>query len=200
MNRLTPSQIEALTELLAPHALSPDLYDDLLDHYCCAVEAEMAGGKDFAEATACATRQICPNGPQEIQSEYLHSHLKINPMKKFMYIISFIAAVGFTTGVLFKTLHLPGASVLIVPGTVLFVFTLLPLIFYNTYKSEKNPGSTAKIKVAFGYLGFSLVLVGFLFKMMHWPTAHIQLMLGIIMLNLVYFPLVFLKMYRRSAG
>ena len=121
-------------------------------------------------------------------------------MKKFMYVISFLAAVGFTTGVLFKTLHLPGAGILITVGTVLFVFTLLPLIFYNTYHNEKNPGSTAKIKAAFGYLGFSLVLVGFLFKMMHWPSAHIQLGLGIIMLNLVYFPLVFMKMYRRSVG
>lgn len=202
MKPLSTSQIEAIAEMLLAHKLSPQLHDDLLDHFCCAVEAEMHGGKNFAEALISASQQICPNGPQEIQLETLSLQTQPNnkPMKKFMYVASFIAAVGLTTGVLFKTMHWPGASILMLLGTILFVFALLPLIFYNVYHREQSTDVKLKLKVAFGYFGFALLAVGFLFKMLHWPTANVQIGLGIITLNLGYFPLVFLKMYRQSAG
>ncbi len=202
MKPLSTSQVDAIAEMLLAHKLSPQLHDDLLDHFCCAVEAEMHGGKNFAEALISASQQICPNGPQEIQSEtqYLHTQPNNNPMKKFMYVASFIAAVGLTTGVLFKTMHWPGASILMLLGTFLFVFALLPLIFYNAYHREQSADVKLRLKVAFGYFGFALLAAGFLFKMLHWPTANVQISLGIIILNLGYFPLVFLKMYRQSAG
>jgi len=43
---------------------------------------------------------------------------------------------GFITlaGVLFKVLHLPGASELIFIGVVLFIFAFLPLLFYGMYR------------------------------------------------------------------
>ncbi len=121
-------------------------------------------------------------------------------MKKFMHIASFFAAVSLTTGLLFKNMHWPGASILLLLGTFLFVFALLPLIFYKAYQREQSADVKLKLKVAFGYFGFALLAAGFLFKMLHWPTANVQIGLGIILLNLGYFPLVFLKMYRQSAG
>lgn len=202
MKPLSTSQVDAITQMLMAHKLSPHLHDDLLDHYCCTVEIEMARGSNFAEALTHATQQICPNGPQEIQLETLSLQTQPNkkPMKKFMYVASFIAAVGLTTGVLFKTMHWPGASILMLLGTILFVLALLPLIFYNAYQREQSIDVRLKLKVAFGYFGFALLAVGFLFKMLHWPTANVQIGLGIILLNLGYFPLVFLKMYRQSAA
>lgn len=201
MKPLSNQQVDAIAEMLLAHKLSTQLHDDLLDHYCCAVEAEMARGSNFAEALTHANRLICPNGPDEIQSEtqYLQSHLKNNPMKKFMYIASFLAPVSLTTSVLFKTYHLQGANMLLIMGTVLFIFALLPLIFYNVYRREPQADLQLKLKVAFGYMGFALFATGLLFKMLHWPTANVQFLLGIIILNLGYFPLLFWKMYRRSA-
>lgn len=200
MTPLSTTQVEAIAEMLKAQKLSQHLYEELLDHFCCATEAEMASGKNFAEALSIASQQICPNGPQEIQfeSESLTKQLKSNPMKKFMYMASFIAAVSLTTGALFKTLHWNGANILMLIGTILFVFALLPLIFYNAYQREHRAHLMLKLKVAFGYLGFALLAAGFLFKMLHWPTANVQIGLGIILLNLGYFPLVFLKMYRQS--
>lgn len=202
MSPLTHRQTETIAEMLDEKGLSPALRDDLLDHYCCAVEAEMAAGLDFAEALRTAGYRICPNGPEEIQFEtqHIHSQSKINPMKKFLYLASFFSVIALTTGMLFKLLHWPGANILMLTGTVLFVCTLLPLIFHNTYRTAENTDIKLRVKVISGYLGFACLALGLLFKNLHWPGANVILGSGILMLNFVYFPLAFLKMYRRSVN
>jgi hypothetical protein len=202
MKPLTQQQVDTITDMLDQKGLSPALRDDLLDHYCCAVETAMDAGVDFPEALATAGHHICPGGPEEIQFETLHilSQPKINPMKKFLYAISFLSVVGLTVGMFFKILHWPGANVLMLIGTVLLVSTLLPLFFHNMYRNADHADVKLKAKVISGYLGFACLALGILFKNLHWPGANVILGSGLIVLNLIYFPLVFLKMYRRSVG
>ena len=45
------------------------LYDDLLDHLCCAVEHKMGQGKDFEKAIHEAVDELAPCGLKEIQNE-----------------------------------------------------------------------------------------------------------------------------------
>jgi hypothetical protein len=159
--------------MLNQQGLSPALRDDLLDHYCCVVEAETAAGFNFAEALQTAGCKICPNRPELIQTEtqHLRSQSKINPMKKFLHFISFLSLVGITTGMLFKILNWPGANVLMLVGTVFFVFALLPLIFYNMYRGADQIDTRFKVKIIAGYIGFAFFAAGMLFKALHWPEA-----------------------------
>jgi len=202
MSPLTHRQIETIAEMLDEKGLSPALRDDLLDHYCCAVETEMAAGLNFTEALQTAGNKICPNGPEEVQFETQHilSQSKINPMKKFLYLVSFLSVVGLTVGMFFKILHWPGANMLMLGGTVLLVSTLLPLIFHNMYRTAERTDVKLRVKVISGYLGFACLALGLMFKNLHWPGANVILGSGILVLNLVYFPLAFLKMYRRSVN
>ncbi len=200
MSMLGHSEIAHISAMLDNKGLSPALREDLLDHYCCVVEMEMAAGAHFAEALHRATCTICPNGPEEIQLEthYLLTQAKNKPMKKFLYVSSFVSVVSITTGMLFKMFHWPGASILMLVGTVFFVFALLPLLFHNVYRSAVRIDAQLKVSVISGYLGFACLALGILFRLLHWPGANVILGSGIVLLNFLYFPLVFWKMYRRS--
>lgn len=111
------------------------LKEDLLDHFCCFVEEEMKWGSSFHEAYLKATKQICPNGFDEIQKEtiFLLNSKKIMTMKKALYFIGLGSAMSMSLGFLFRILHMPGADQLTYYG--LFVFALLFYLcwpFFNT--------------------------------------------------------------------
>jgi hypothetical protein len=55
-------------------------------------------------------------------------------MKKTMYVLGYIAVLLSTTGLLFRTMHWPGASIMLVVGVVLLNVGFLPMFFYNRYK------------------------------------------------------------------
>lgn len=91
-----------------------------------------------------------------------------------MYIRS-IAIAGFILGLLFKTLHWPGASVILLTSGVLTIVTLSMLLF-------RKPGPmTVQLHypaMLFGAL--MAVITGGMFKIMHWPGANMLLMCGLI--------------------
>lgn len=96
-------------------------------------------------------------------------------MKKFTWIFGLIASFLILAGVFFKILHWPGASILIILGSVsLSVYGILQFI-------EKNKHAET------GYQKFmnvcSLVLIfllplAFMFKMQHYPGAGIALVIS----------------------
>ncbi len=91
-----------------------------------------------------------------------------------MHTIRSIAIAGFILGLLFKTLHWPGASYILLISGVLTFFTLALLLF-------RKPGPMI-IQLQFtGMLIGSLmaVIVGGSFKIMHWPGANMLLLLGL---------------------
>lgn len=55
---------------------------------------------------------------------------------KINYILGFSSAIIIGLAVLFKTMHLQGASVLLVLGALLFAFGFLPLLFLRMYKKS----------------------------------------------------------------
>ena len=46
--------------------------------------------------------------------------------------------------------------------------------------------------------GAAIVIVGALFKIMHWPSANIQIILGTALLALLFFPLFFWQQYKKA--
>lgn len=97
-----------------------------------------------------------------------HSTFKIPTMS--------IRSIGIATvilGLLFKTLHWPGANIILLTGAVLATVTMTILLI-------QKPGPWM-IRIQYPQWIFgsvAVVLTGMIFKTMHWPGANIQLMLG----------------------
>jgi hypothetical protein len=56
-------------------------------------------------------------------------------MKKSVYVLAFISCFLISTAVLFKIMHWPSASVMLVSGVVFLNFGFLPAFFYQKYKA-----------------------------------------------------------------
>lgn len=90
-----------------------------------------------------------------------------------MYIRS-IAFASLVMGVLFKTLHWPGANIVLLAGTVLSLVTLLVLLI-----KKPGPWSIRIARPVWPMGALVLVLIGSMFKAMHWPGANVLLLIGL---------------------
>jgi hypothetical protein len=86
-----------------------------------------------------------------------------------------IAIAGFILGILFKTLHWPGASIILLTSGVLTIVTLSLLLFRKPGPMIVQLRYTAMLSGA-----VIAVITGSLFKIMHWPGANMLLMTGLI--------------------
>ena len=156
---------------------------------------------DFTGAYKIAFKNICPNGFDEIQKEtvFLLTQKKIKIMKKTTYLLGFLSVFSFTTGFLLKIMHWPGANIILTLSIAVFALAVLPLFFINQYKKEISKVFSNKLKYIFGCLGFSMLLIGIFFKWNHWPGANILIVVSVMILNFGFFPLLFLKMYKKAA-
>ncbi|MEZ4757903.1 MAG: hypothetical protein R2817_13830 [Flavobacteriales bacterium] len=90
-----------------------------------------------------------------------------------MYIRS-IAIAGFILGILFKTLHWPGASYILLITGVLTIVTLSMLLF------RKSGPMIVQLQYPAMLIGAIIaVITGGSFKIMHWPGANMLLLLGL---------------------
>jgi hypothetical protein len=67
---------------------------------------------------------------------WVRSHLKGAAMSlggKLSWTTGALSGIAFATGSIFKTLHYPGAGVLMVTGMTAFSLVFLPFLFYSLY-------------------------------------------------------------------
>jgi hypothetical protein len=82
---------------------------------------------------------------------------------------------GLIVGLLFKTLHWPGAGYIVLFSALL---TAAALVLRLT--SKRGPWTIQISKPGWFAPAVVTVLCGVIFKTMHWPGANILLMLGMI--------------------
>lgn len=88
-----------------------------------------------------------------------------------------VLAVLICLGFIGKIFHIPGGSFLTVLGLLILAFFYWPLGFYFlSYKSIKN---NVVMSVLSG-LAFAPVILGTLFRIMHWPGTATLLALGLV--------------------
>jgi hypothetical protein len=73
--------------------------------------------------------------------------------RKGLLVIGIIGLVGFSLGTLFKIQHWPGATILLLLGSILLFSVFLPIYAYNTYKGETT------IKNSFIFSVFALMFI-----------------------------------------
>jgi hypothetical protein len=88
-------------------------------------------------------------------------------------------------GSLFKIMHWPGASILLILGVFLFCFYFLPAALMNSYREQ---GSKYKLLYIVTFIVFGIGMMGTLFKIMHWPGAIIFLLLSIPLPFVLFLP------------
>lgn len=188
MDLLTEEHIELIVQRVAKQVSNQDLANDLVDHYCCVIEEQMALGSDFETAYDTAFKAISPNGMQEIQEElfFLLTIKKQISMRRIVLISGLLAAFLYTAGIIFKFMHWPGASVCIVLGIASFCFAFLPTLFLVTVREKKN--LKEKLLTGSAMLSGILISLSVVFLVMHWPGALVLGYSAVAVLLLLFMP------------
>lgn len=201
---LTNTQIEFLeTELKERGLTVPSLTEDFLDHFCCAIEEEMALGTNFKQAYHKAYVEICPEGVREfnLATKIIYLHKKFSVMKKLTFSIGFITSLAFLTGAFFKANHWPTANMLILFGGALFGLVFLPMYFYLKFQSDREmginkPGATYILK----NILTSFLVIATPYSILHWPGTQIVVYTGFVLFTVIFLPMVFLNWYKKMNG
>jgi hypothetical protein len=94
-------------------------------------------------------------------------------------------------------MHWPGAGMLMMLGMVLVCLIFIPVLIASKLKS-KEIQFPVYIYVT-GFIGLIVYLLGFLFKVMHWPGASILLSAGTILIIIISFPQYVFKVYKNES-
>lgn len=201
MMALTDPQFEMLEERLRNSSLRQSgLYHDLLDHFYCLTTLHMEQGKDFAEALELAQKELAPEGFSAIDKEVsflLTFDFQIR-MRKLLYGGAFVAAFGQTLYVLFRTLHWPGANMWLLVAVASLFCMLIPGLIYQYRENVPRLSFAVRLRIMSGLFGLGLFGLGSAFKLMYWPGANVQILLGTATLAFLFFPLYFWQMYQHS--
>jgi hypothetical protein len=103
-------------------------------------------------------------------------------MKQKIYILGLASALVIFSGILFKVNHWPGAGIMLTAGFVTLVLIFLPAALIDHYR-DGEPDRSLLLHIV-TYITCFVVFGGMLFKIQHWPSA------GIIILVALPFPFV----------
>jgi lysylphosphatidylglycerol synthetase-like protein (DUF2156 family) len=201
MSNLTDENIEFIAQIINGSKIeSAEMKEDLIDHFCCAIEEEMGRGLSFKKSYDKAYQNICPDGFDEIHREtvFLLTFKKIKAMKRLLYVSGYLSAIGVTTTIFMKLNHFgkPGITFLLTSAILIFLF--VPSLFVNLYKRDLAKSLSNKLIYAFGFIGVELLVVFALFRLNHWSWSTSIFLTSFVILNFAFFPLLFFKMYRKS--
>ncbi len=135
---LTDKQIEFISNNLEFYGIhSEHLKEDLLDHICSAIESYDT--KDFKIAYHAVLSQF--GGYQNIKQIQrdisISIHLKkVLRLKKMLHFMGYLTGTTLITGLLFKIMQWPFASIILLIGFIVLILIVLPLFFYEKHKES----------------------------------------------------------------
>jgi hypothetical protein len=117
-------------------------------------------------------------------------------MKKILYLVGLLSTIFTFLGSLFKIMHWQGASIMIIMGAFSFAFIFIPLLIFIKFKevSFLFDKFIYSIGIALG----TILMVGFIFKLMYWPWATVLMLSSVLIFNFVYIPLYFISRFKRE--
>ena len=116
-----------------------------------------------------------------------------------LYLTGMIAGMFAIIGSLFKVQHWPGANVMITLGLATLAFAFLP-IYASVKKKEaaaKNETFNSKLIIG-GVIAGALVIIGALFKIMHWPGAGIVILVSWSLVGVILLPYLVLNQLKQK--
>jgi hypothetical protein len=121
------------------------------------------------------------------------------PVPLALYLTGMISGMIAILGTMFKVQHWPGASIMLVLGLVGLALVFLPAFARYRIRDarQKNEPINKGLWIG-GIAAGMLVIIGTLFKIMHWPGAGIALIISWSMLAVVILPLLVLNQLKQS--
>lgn len=198
MRELTPTEEGLINACLRASGMQHEtLREELFDHVASLIENRMNEGLSFVEALAETMNDFGEDGLKTVERATLAA---VTPsyvaLKVITILTGAISAFLLLSGLTFKLLHWPFASLLLVVGATVMVMPFLPLILTLNLISSKN--GQQRVFYSLGYVGFSLLALGAAFKIFHWPFATELIHWGSIFLLFGYLPLFFIMKYQRA--
>ena len=117
-------------------------------------------------------------------------------MKKILYLIGLLSTAFTFLGSIFKIMHWPGASIMIIIGAFSFAFIFIPLLIFIKFKEVIFLFD--KFIYSIGVVLGTILMIGLIFKLMHWPWATVLMLSSIVIFNFVYIPVYFLSRFKRE--
>lgn len=205
MSNLSEKNIEFIVNKVNESTIeSSEMKDDLIDHFCCAIEEEMKKGLSFEKSYELAFHKICPDGIDEIQREtvFLLSSKKNRALKLILYLSGCLTAIAVTTSIyltISQSRQIPGSTIFLLVSLLLLMLLFLPSILLNQYKRQVAK-SFNKLMYLSGSLGLFFFMVSILFKIQHWAYGSIFLLVGILLLMFLFLPSIILIQYKRQVS
>ncbi len=193
MAELNEKEIRRLCREIERQGLTyTELQQELLDHLCCDVEAEMDEGLEFIKALEKVRRGMGEGRIQQIQEEtLLLVNQKYSIMKKFMYILGMVAPAMLITGTIFKIQHWPGSGILLVISLFLLGAIYLPVFVMVKIRDTRKAGKKVNMPMyVIGLAAGMIFIAGAMFKIQHWPGAGIMIMLSGFVTLFVFIPIL----------
>ncbi len=189
---ITDEQIEYILNDIRRNGVEmEDLQLNLLDHICCIMEQELKETDDFEQFYLKTVRRFYNTELREIEEETINllTFKNYYAMKKVMLMSGASSVTAFIIGTVFKIMHWPGASILILLAIVTFSLVFLPIIYF--LKSREATDNRQKAVVAMACLTGIVFSLGILFTIMHWPGANVLGMSAILLAAFGLLPLYF---------
>jgi hypothetical protein len=137
---LTDQQIDYISTNLEFYGVAKaSLKEDLIDHICTYIENSTHTDFDAAYKEA-----IQNFGGHYALGRLQHQTMVMTSLKKqknrlmILYIAGFMSAFSIGNGTIFKILHWPGASIMILMGFMVLNLLVIPLFFYDRYKAKSR--------------------------------------------------------------
>ncbi|MEM5565828.1 hypothetical protein WNY78_11965 [Psychroserpens sp. AS72] len=136
--KLTDQHIQFIENNLKLYGVkSNDLREDLLDHICTYMETNES--QDFDSLYQEALQKF--GGYISFQNLQLETNLQkfsaqAIRLKRILHLVSTIAILLILTGLLFKMMHWPSATIQLFSGCIIFILIVIPTFFYDRYKSS----------------------------------------------------------------
>jgi len=172
MYRLSDQQVDyVLADIQRRGVKMEDLQNNLLDHVCCMLENSMQAGDEFEKKYEQTIQTFFRKELSEIEDETIHllTYKNYYAMKKALMITGTFSVCSFIMGTFFKTMHWPGANVLLVSGIASLSFLFLPLFFL--VKTKESGSIREKIVFAAGTILGLLYCMAVLSLIMHWKIG-----------------------------
>lgn len=199
--KISNHQIEIIEKEISNSSLrSKELKDDLLDHFCCAVEIYLSKGASFEDAFEKAKMDISPNGIDEIQREtvYLLNYKRMKNLKKLMYASGLVFSMLLSIGLLFKLMSWPGGFYPLMIGTFGLGFVFLPLLTLDQLKLKANQILSQKMKYFLGLASGVLFTLSVVFKQQHLMGANVILILSLVLFTFGFLPFLFFRLFKKA--
>lgn len=199
MIQLTEQQVEYILNDIRRNGIElEELQYNLLDHICCVIESEMPPQNNFEEFYRSILPRFFKRELREIQEEtnLLLKFKNYYTMKKLLIYSGIASAITTILGSLFKIMHWPGASIMLVLSVVFMCFIFLPV--FLVIKTKETDKTLEKLVIIIGCVFGILLSFSVLFKVMHWPYANKLWTTSLAILGLVFLPIYYLNGIRKE--